>query len=1235
MKRFARSVLDLTAASCGRLGSAAFPNMYGWSTARASIKLLFGIFALLLPMAVLLSSAPKAAVRASSDAKVIRLIGNAQPVCSGSGTRTTTATITATPTSTTTPAPTPVPPPPIIVTNLTDPVSTSANGFCTLREAINNANNFGRDTSGGDCVVAARANTIVFFDNLPIDAEINLSSALPQIASGVNLTISGSGGVERSPVINGGGSYQVLNVAAGASLTLKGLTIANGKASSGGGASNSGALTINNSTFTGNVAAEGGAVFDLGTLSVTNSLFSGNSASAGNGGGVESTSVFTTIVGSTFSGNTATGDGGGLNLASAPTIMNNTFSSNSAASGGAIFLNGTVSTMTGNSFSMNHASMMGGGLYTKSTLNLRNNSFSGNTAQNSGGAIFNAGTLSTVLDGFSGNSASLNGGGLASSGSLTINSNFSNNTASNGGAVHSDGTGLNVVGGTFSGNVANDTGGAIRDEDTLTVAAAIFSGNNAPNSGGAIYAKQGATITTTTFAGNFTTTSGATFGGGAIYAELDSTVVKGCTFNSNTGSNGGAISIPLGNGASLDVTNSTFSANSAVAKGGAVFASGPTRISSSTLAGNLAGGAAMGGAIYRSGDVVTITNSILTSSGASGNCAGGVTNGGDNISDDASCAFGSSTGANGKTIGDNIVPSLSPLGLQNNGGPTQTLALQPESPAIDAVPNGKANCPGIDQRGFSRPDAEDGLEGACDIGAFESTTTAIVVNTTSDFSSPGDGACTLREAITNANNPGTDATCGDCATTSVPSSVIGFSINGTIQLGSSLPPVANQVMIDGFGRSVTIDGASLVSIFTVAPGASLNLNELTLTHAFQGAINNGGNLMVSNSTFVANIASVIGGAIYNNGTGNNGTVAVTNSTFSGNQASQSGSAIFNQAGSVSISNCTIAGNSVANAQTGGAIYGAPGTSFMVTNSILAANSNGNCGGTTFTNGSHNISDDVSCGFGSSIGVNGDTIGDNVDPLLDAAGLSDNGGPTKTIALQSDSPAIDAIPLAICPSTDQRGAPRPDPDNPPETACDIGALESGEPVPFPTVTPSIAPTPSAVATPTITLTSTPTTAVTATPSITLTPTAGPTPFGGATLTPTITPTTTATLTPTMTPTPTPTPTPVGAVIYSPKALKFAKRALGKQSPRKFVTMTNPKKNKAAVSLTGIALQSQNSGFAIDAQKTTCIAGQAVAAGKKCRVAIVFSPATSGPTSNNLSITGNMTNPPSVTISGTGR
>ena len=62
-----------------------------------------------------------------------------------------------------------------------------------------------------------------------------------------------------------------------------------------------------------------------------------------------------------------------------------------------------------------------------------------------------------------------------------------------------------------------------------------------------------------------------------------------------------------------------------------------------------------------------------------------------------------------------------------------------------------------------------------------------------------------------------------------------------------------------------------------------------------------------------------------------------------------------------------------------------------------------------------------------------------NPLL--AGLTTNGGPTQTHALQKGSPAIDAGDKAACTATDQRGYARPDIAS---TACDVGAFEFYEP-----------------------------------------------------------------------------------------------------------------------------------------------------------------------------------------------
>ncbi|MFZ0887459.1 MAG: choice-of-anchor Q domain-containing protein [Candidatus Binataceae bacterium] len=342
---------------------------------------------------------------------------------------------------------------------------------------------------------------------------------------------------------------------------------------------------------------------------------------------------------------------------------------------------------------------------------------------------------------------------------------------------------------------------------------------------------------------------------------------------------------------------------------------------------------------------------------------------------------------------------------------------------------------------------------------------AITVNTTDD---PGTATeCSLRGAIENANSQSTNPDNNCIAGTGT--DTIEFTVGGAIALGSSLPAIQNDLTIDGSGQTVTADGDNLYGVLLVNSGATLDLENLTIAHGnapYGGGVENDGTLTVTNVTFSANSAQWGGGifndifgtltvadstfsgnqaqygagGIYNAGSYTSGMPTITNSTFSGNSA-QYGGAVFSDVFSfLTVTNATFSGNAAQ--YYGGNIYSNTGThggSLTVTNSILAnAGSGGNCHGKVI-DGGYNISDDGSCGFASSKGANGDTIGDGVDPILALAGLYNNGGPTETIALESTSPAIDAVPIAGCPATDQRGARRPDPSGS-SSACDIGAFE---------------------------------------------------------------------------------------------------------------------------------------------------------------------------------------------------
>ena len=171
------------------------------------------------------------------------------------------------------------------------------------------------------------------------------------------------------------------------------------------------------------------------------------------------------------------------------------------------------------------------------------------------------------------------------------------------------------------------------------------------------------------------------------------------------------------------------------------------------------------------------------------------------------------------------------------------------------------------------------------------------------------------------------------------------------------------------------------------------------------------------STFGDNSAGTVGGGIFNTGT-----LTVTNSTFSGNSAS-SGGGIENLASStLTITNSTLANNVADDA--GGGIANSGGT-LTITNCLVGGNTAPtgpdvhNAG--SIASARYNVIQD---GTGSGIvdGVDGNQVG--IDPRLDPAGLQDHGGPTRTIALLSDSPAIDAGDNSAAAELtgDQRGIP---------------------------------------------------------------------------------------------------------------------------------------------------------------------------------------------------------------------
>ncbi|MEZ5425061.1 MAG: choice-of-anchor Q domain-containing protein [Pyrinomonadaceae bacterium] len=193
----------------------------------------------------------------------------------------------------------------------------------------------------------------------------------------------------------------------------------------------------------------------------------------------------------------------------------------------------------------------------------------------------------------------------------------------------------------------------------------------------------------------------------------------------------------------------------------------------------------------------------------------------------------------------------------------------------------------------------------------------------------------------------------------------------------------------------------------IESGNTVNLTDLDISdNAAQdgGGIANAGTVNLSRSTISSNVAAAGQGGAFLNADGNS-LARIINSTITANSASTGGGLQNN--GSVLLVNDSISGNSAT--ASGSSIVNAKGAQTHVLNTIIGQDNSTTATALSgaFSSLGNNIVTDARQSSGFTNGVNNDQVSDDnsINPLL--GNLTDNGGQTDTLSLQTGSPAINA------------------------------------------------------------------------------------------------------------------------------------------------------------------------------------------------------------------------------------
>ena len=638
----------------------------------------------------------------------------------------------------------------------------------------------------------------------------------------------------------------------------------------------------------------------------------------------------------------------------------------------------------------NGTSRNGSGIRNTGTLTIKDSIIENNIAEGEfdsvGGGIANSQGGNLTLDGVivRNNTAEIHGGGLYStdSNATIIDSTFENNsTEMDGGGISVFNGNLNVIGGeirnnpadidggglsiesavvtltevSVNDNTATEEGGGINifgDESELRVFTSTITNNTATNDGGGIRADRAIVgLMDSTVSGNTTTLDG-----GGLFADTSMVEVQNSLFASNSASeNGGGISTNGFTGV-LGVSNSTFSANTSLLAGGAIYnaAAGGTTLVNATLTANSAG--TSGGGI-ESTTLTNLGNTIVaenTSVTRGFDVSGAYFTLGNNLIGRVEGSSGLFFEQNNDLMGFSfsvLDPGLQPLA--DNGGPTLSHAIIEASPAVDT---GKSlGAAQFDQTcNFRNFDGDRDGTFIVDIGAVEfvNETVSFTVNTTNDTfdalladdsAADGAGNISLRSAIQETNSTVGEATIAlPAGTYTLTREGIGEDFSSTGDLD-----ITDHLTIQGAGSDLTIiDGGAIGRIFDVAQNVTLVLSDLTIQNGASefaaGLRNAGGNVILRDVVLTGNVASGSdtlashGRAIFND----QGNILLERVTVTGNSAEQDGGGIYSSTGFIEIRDSSIDGNTSSRFGGGFALNGGTADVFDSTISNNTATDDG-------------------------------------------------------------------------------------------------------------------------------------------------------------------------------------------------------------------------------------------------------------------------------------------------------